>query len=231
MIGPSGPDPARANLSARQAKDGGTLTSGTSGQPGTTSSPSADLQSFLASRLKQQLSTVGSTLFKLTWKHSTTPSGRSVSLLRASGLRTAEAACGSWPTTTVQDAINSRRHGYMNDGKDRAAANQRREVLTGHAGTTLLDAALMASWKTPNCPRAHDSDNTAGRGYSSKKQTDLPDQVVTLVGGETLSGSGAPIRSTGQLNPAFSRWLMGYPPEWDGCAPTAMRSSRKSRRK
>ena len=54
-----------------------------------------------------------------------------------------------WPTTTKQDAIGSARHGYMNDGKPRAATNQRRESLTGHAGTTLTDAARLASWATP----------------------------------------------------------------------------------
>jgi len=45
-----------------------------------------------------------------------------------------------------------------------------------------------------------------------------------------LTGCSAGMESGGPLNPAHSLWLLGLPPEWDACAPTATRSMRKPRK-
>jgi hypothetical protein len=101
-----GPEAAPANLSARQAKEMGWMTSGISGPTSSGSSDSAALQKSLESRLQAKTQTLGSTLYKLTWKPWVTPSGRSRSRLRASVLRTSETARTGWPTpnSTVVDA-------------------------------------------------------------------------------------------------------------------------------
>lgn len=102
---------ARASLSARQVKELGLLTSGTFGPPSTISSPSAALQSSLESRLQARLPLLGSTLFKLTWKHRATPSGRLICALRASALSTFGSASSGLPTPS----------GTSNHGKNHVA--------------------------------------------------------------------------------------------------------------
>lgn len=88
-----------ANLSARKARELGLLTSGTYGRSTSISSASAALAASSASRLKQLLTTGGSTLFALTWKEKVSPSGFMVSLLRASAPRTTDrASSGRLPT-------------------------------------------------------------------------------------------------------------------------------------
>lgn len=83
------------------------MTSGTSGQTGTTSSASADLQRSLESRLRPQLPMAGSIKWRLTWKRITTLSGRVISRLVLSGPITGETDCFSWPTPTKTQAGGS----------------------------------------------------------------------------------------------------------------------------
>jgi hypothetical protein len=125
----------------------------------------------------------------------------------------------AWPTTTVLDAASSSAAGYSTESGR-------------HSGTTLTDAARLAQWATPAArdykgPNAEAHVTTNGTGRKHLDQ--LANQVVHL--GPIFSGSPAEMAKPGQLNPAFSRWLMGYPPAWDACAGTATPSSRRSRRK
>ena len=131
----SGQDHVRANLSAAQVTERGWLTSGTSGLTGSTSSNSADLQRSLANRLRRKTDSVGSTLYKLTWKERTTPSGLLISALRASVRRTSGKDFGSWPTPTTRDGKGGYQGGRIRNGK---------------ISTDTLDVtAQLSGWATP----------------------------------------------------------------------------------
>lgn len=127
-----GPVPVRANLSPRQAKELGLMTSGTSGHTSTTSSSSAALQSSLESRLQAKMLNLGSTLYAMTWKPWITPSLRSRSRLRASVRRTSATGSTGWPTPLV----NNVRGPQKGPGRE--------------GGICLSMAAQFTGWPTPN---------------------------------------------------------------------------------
>jgi hypothetical protein len=73
-------------------------------------------------------------------------------------------------------------------------------------------------------------DHKDGNYQPNVPENALLGRQVWQASGPPATGSPAPMAKRGQLNPAHSRWLMGYPPAWDVCAATAMPSSRKSRK-
>ena len=133
IIALSGQEVAHASLSARQALKLDLRTQGTSGQVSPGSSNSAALQLSLESRLQANLLSLGSTLYKLTWKPWTTLSGVSRFRLRASVRRTLETERTGWPTPRLPHGCGP------SDGTTRGLTGEGSARLASWGGSSSMD--------------------------------------------------------------------------------------------
>ena len=220
----AGQEAARAPASPARGRGDGllkTLAYG-SGQSSTGSSGSAALQSSLGSRLKQQLGTGGSTLYRLTWRRRDTPQGGGT----VCSVRRRPAEEG---TAVVGRALPDARGERPGERQGDADALGRGEAggLSDPHGEGLEGPARTGKKEQEPRPSRRGDDGRPGSVGIPSTMDSLPGRekleqrrkggggsnVKDTVSGTMSNGSTSVTGNGGQLNRDLCRWLMGYPRE------------------
>ena len=149
-------------------------------------------------------------------KSSRTPDGAMAEVLRGKSPDLSAHVMALWPTLVARDANTPHSAEYV-----------KAKRAEGH-GMANLNDTVAALWSTPTAP---DHKSILASTETHERNSRPLSETVGAALGLVRNGSLEPTEKPGALNPQFVSWLMGFPPEWASCAPTAMPSSRKSQRK
>lgn len=232
--GRSGRGVAPANPSASPAKRKAPKIKDTSGPNSTASSHRFSLQLYLGNRLRVFLGSNGSLEYSVTWKLKDIGWREPIYAARWSMRPTSGQGFTGWPTPdTCAGGDGPSQRGresprlqslvawstpQSRDGKDVASDEVLNHLMTRKGGQSSL-ARQLAGW---SIPQVADAIKATPRSHQ--------DSIVKQIFGETGPQSYAEIEKRAVLNPALSRWLMGYPPEWCASMVTAMQSFPRSQR-
>ena len=187
-----------ANLSAQQERGGGRKMKDISGQKCLDLYALSGRDGLLPKTLKGILNSV-STPYLMIWKLRTTPSGHLLLQLVRSERRTKEIGCGLLPTPTTQEI----EHPNLNLTK--SGRRLSKNLKTSHS-LNLADIARM--WPTPQASDNRDRGNLSS-GCVKRR----------IAKGKQISLSQSVSEVSGQLNPQWVEWLMGFPQGWTDLKP------------
>ena len=216
-----------------------------------TSPEQIELQTRLSNAIRSIFTAAGSMEYRQTWQARVTPAGLRLLEHTASARPTSGSDCIGWPTTKAKDGKewspnapldSSSGHGLgavaqLVPWVSPTAQDGSRGSLPPRPQDTgkplSQQVAMLSPWATASSRDWKDSPGMSETGTNPDGTTrgrldQLPRQAHGLI--SKSSNVATEKRGAFQLNPSFSRWLMGFPAAWDSCGATAMQLCRKSRR-
>jgi hypothetical protein len=142
-------------------------------------------------------------------------------------------SAASSPSAALQSSLESKLRAVLgeNGSPEYEVTWKRWAMLSGPPICALRASVRRTSdsgytgWPTPTT-RDY-KDGAAPSVVRSGRSDKLSHAIFLLIGIDTPELPAGTVNRVA-LNPAFPRWLMGFPPAWDACAPTETPSSRNS---
>jgi hypothetical protein len=131
------------------------------------------------------------------------------------------ATLAGWPTPRMADG----------EKNVRTAEGSAREIARKGGPQDTAQAATLAGWPTPTTRDHKDSGANLMDSLirkDGKSRADLLGFAVHLTSAAPYPSPAQTGKSGASLNPYFSAWLMGFPPEWIDCRPVKATRSRKA---